>query len=92
MDIEERSSSGNNELDALATNIEEYEDKHFPMDLPDPIVAINFRMEQSGLNQSDFIPTIGSGSMVSEVLKGKRGLTLNMISALHKHLHIPIES
>lgn len=79
MDIEELASSGNNELDALATNIEEYEDKHFPMDLPDPIVAIKFRMEQSG-------------SMVSEVLKGKRGLTLNMISALHKHLHIPIES
>lgn len=79
------------ELDVLTTLVEAYEEQHYPMNLPDPIAAINFRMEQAGLSQRDLIPYIGSRSKVSEVLTGKRSLTLSMIRALHEHLNIPAE-
>lgn len=79
------------ELEHLAMVIEAYEDKHHPIDLPDPIAAILFRMEQQGLSQKDLAPYIGSSAKVSEVLAGKRDLTLPMIRALHKHLGIPAE-
>jgi HTH-type transcriptional regulator/antitoxin HigA len=79
------------ELDVLATLVEVYEEQNHPIDLPDPIAAIKFRMEQSGLSQRDLVPYIGSRSKVSEVLTSKRSLTLNMIRALHEHLHIPAE-
>lgn len=79
------------ELDVLSTLVERYEEQHFPMDLPDPIDALRFRMEQSDLFPRDLIPFIGSRAKVSEVLAGKRPLTLQMIYALHEHLGIPAE-
>ncbi len=79
------------ELDVLATLVEVYEEKHYPINFPDPLSAITFRMEQSGLTQRDLVPYIGSRSKVSEVLAGKRSLTLSMIRALHSHLGIPAE-
>jgi HTH-type transcriptional regulator / antitoxin HigA len=79
------------ERDVLAVLIERYEDEHFPIDMPDPIEAIKFRMEQSGLSQRDLVPYLGSRSRVSEVLSGKRELTLAMIRSLHSHVGIPAD-
>lgn len=79
------------ELEVLATLVELYEEKHFPMDLPTPVEAIKFRMDQAGLSARDLIPLIGSRSKVSEILSGKRPLTLQMIRALHEQLGIPAE-
>jgi HTH-type transcriptional regulator/antitoxin HigA len=79
------------ELEVLATLVELYEEKHFPIDWPNPIAAIRFRMEQSGLTPRDLIPLLGSRAKVSEVLSGKRSLTLQMMRALHEHLGIPAE-
>ena len=90
MDAEAGTSRGD-ELEHLAMVIEAYEEKHHPIELPDPIAAIQFRMEQEGLVNKDLIPFIGSSAKVSEVLSGKRDLTLSMIRALHKHLGIPAE-
>ena len=67
------------ELDVLATLVDAYETKHFPMDAPDPITAIEFRMEQQGLTRKDLEPLIGSRARVSEVLNRKRNLTLEMV-------------
>jgi HTH-type transcriptional regulator / antitoxin HigA len=67
------------ELDVLATLVDAYEAKHFPVDAPDPVTAIQFRMEQQGLKRRDLEPLIGSRARVSEVLTGKRNLTLEMI-------------
>lgn len=86
-----RTEDEDDELDVLATLIELYEDARFPMDAPDPIEAIKFRMEQMGKSQSDLAPILGSRSKVSEVLSGKRELTLKMIRALHEHLQIPAD-
>lgn len=79
------------ELDLLATLVCVYEKEQFPIGPPDPISAIRFRMEQAGLRQADLIPYIGSRSKVSEILSGKRNLSLSMIRALHKGLGIPAE-
>lgn len=79
------------ELELLTTLVESYEEKRFPVDLPDPVEAIRFRMEQAGLKQQDLVPFIGSRSKVSEVLAGKRPLSLKMIRALHGGLGIPAE-
>jgi HTH-type transcriptional regulator/antitoxin HigA len=79
------------EFELWVTLVEIYEEKHFPIDLPDPISAIRFRMEQAGLKQVDLVPYIGSPSRVSEVLKGKRSLSLSMIRKLHEGLDIPAE-
>ena len=76
-------------LELLALVVENYEAKEFPSTLPDPVEAIRFRMEQAGMNQRDLVPYIGSRSKVSEVLSGKRPLTLSMIRALHTGLGIP---
>ncbi len=76
-------------LELLALLIEDYEAKRFPIDLPDPIDAIRFCMEQRGLTQKDLVPFIGSRSKVSEILSRKRPLTLAMIRALHKGLGVP---
>jgi len=76
------------ELELLTALVEMYEDKHYPMDLPDPIDAIKFRMEQLGLNQQGLVPFIGSRSKVSEVLNRKKSLTLAMMRALHNGLGI----
>ena len=77
--------------DVLAVLIEKYEDEHYQIDLPDPIEAIRFRMEQEGLTQKDLSPLLGNRSKVSEVLSGKRALSLKMMRAVHKHLGIPAE-
>lgn len=79
------------ELEHLAILIEVYEEQYCPVELPDPISAIQFRMEQEELTNKDLAPYIGSSAKVSEVLSGKRDLTLSMIRALHKHLGIPAE-
>ena len=77
------------QLELLTLLIQDYESKTFPMEMPDPIEAILFRMEQQNLTQSDLVPYIGSRSKVSEVLSRKRSLTLSMIRALHSGLDIP---
>jgi HTH-type transcriptional regulator/antitoxin HigA len=76
-------------LDLLALLVEDYESKEFPIELPDPIEAIRFRMEQGNLTHRDLVPYIGSRSKVSEVLSGKRPLTLSMMRALSSALGIP---
>ena len=79
-------------LDILVTLVEAYERKRFPMDLPDPIAAIRFVMEQRGLTVKDLEPMLGRPNRVYEVLNRKRPLTLKMIWHLHKELGIPAES
>ncbi len=79
------------ELEVLATLVELYEEKYFPIEMPDPIEAIKFRMDQENLSARDLVPLIGSRAKVSEVLSGKRSLTLKMIRALHEHLDIPAD-
>ena len=79
-------------LDVLATLIEAYERAHFPMDLPDEVDAIKFRMEQSGLTVEDLEPVIGRRNRVYEVLSRRRTLTLRMIEGLHSKFGIPAES
>lgn len=77
------------ELDVLALLIEQYEKQQFPIDLPDPVDAIRFRMDQQGLKKRDLVPYLGSAPKVSEVLNGTRSLSLNMIRRLNKGLGIP---
>ncbi len=79
-------------LDVLATLVQAYEAKHFPIDLPDPIEAIKFRMDQAGLTPKDLEPMIGKRNRVYEVLNRKRSLTLPMIWKLHTGLGIPAEN
>ncbi len=79
-------------LDVLVTLIEGYERQHFPMDLPDAVEAIKFRMEQQGLTPKDLEPLIGRSNRVYEVLNRRRSLTLAMIQKLHAGLGIPAES
>jgi len=78
-------------LNLLSTLIKDYESKILPEELPSPIDAIRFRMEQTGLKPIDLTPYIGSRSRVSEILSGKRQLTLNMVRALSEGLGIPAE-
>ncbi|MCM2312370.1 MAG: helix-turn-helix domain-containing protein [Steroidobacteraceae bacterium] len=80
------------ELDVLATLVEAYEDRHFPIADPDPLAAIQFRMEQLGLTRKDLEPLLGSRGRVSEILNGRRALSLQMIRRLHRELGIPLES
>lgn len=79
------------ELDVLADLVEHYEEKNVPMGYPSALAAIEFRMEQAGLSARDLVPFIGSRAKVSEVLSGKRPLTMRMARALHEHLGIPAE-
>lgn len=79
-------------FDALVTLIEAYERKHYPIDPPDPIEAIKFRMEQQGLDVADLVPMIGQKNRVYEVLTRKRPLSLSMIRKLHDGLGIPAEA
>jgi len=79
-------------LDILLTLVEAYEKDHYPMDPPDPVEAIKFRMEQMGLSRKDLEPYIGPRGRVAEVLNRQRKLSLTMIRCLHAHLHIPLES
>jgi HTH-type transcriptional regulator/antitoxin HigA len=87
----EQGTGEGDELDVLATLVDAYETKHFPIESPDPIEAIQFRMEQMGMERKDLEPFIGSRARVSEVLNGRRGLSLKMIRSLHQELKIPLE-
>jgi len=78
-------------LDVLATLIDAYEAEHYPMDPPDPIEAITFRMEQQGLTRKDLEPLIGTRTRVAEVLNRKRSLSIAMIRRLHDRLGISAE-
>ncbi|MFZ0236933.1 MAG: helix-turn-helix domain-containing protein [Xanthobacteraceae bacterium] len=75
-------------LDVLATLIDAYETAHYPIDPPDPIEAIRFRMDQQGLTRKDLESLIGTRTRVAEVLNRKRSLSISMIRRLHKHLGI----
>ena len=79
-------------LDVMATLVEAYERKHYPLDFPDPIAAIKFEMERRGLKAADLEPMIGRRNRVYEVLNYKRSLSLKMIWRLHEQLGIPAES
>src|SRR5580692_1267815 len=79
-------------LDVLVTLVEAWERKHYPLNLPDPVEAIKYHMEQNGLQPRDLIPFIGSRNRVHEVLNRRRPLTLKMIWHLHQGLGIPAES
>ena len=79
-------------FEAMVTLIEAFEAKHYPIDPPDPIEAIKFRMEQQGLKPKDLEPMIGQRNRVYEVLNGKRKLTMAMVWKLHTGLGIPAES
>ncbi|MFT9092171.1 DNA-binding protein [Gluconobacter sp. DsW_056] len=78
-------------LDVLATLIDAYEAKHHPIDPPDPVEAIRFRMEQQGLTRKDLEPMIGPRNRVADVLNRKRGLSIDMIRQLHDGLGISAE-
>ena len=79
------------ELEILTLLIEKYEDDNFPIELPDPVEAIKFRMEQLGLTQTDLAEVVGQKSRASEILNRKRKLSLEMIRQLHNSWHIPTE-
>ena len=89
--IEPDSSKGD-ELELLSILVERYEDERFPKKAPDPIDAIRFRMDQMNLMQKDIAPLFGGETRASEVLNGKRPLTLKMITMLNRYLDIPLES
>lgn len=80
-----------NRLDILATLVDAYENEHYPMDPPDPIDAIKFRMEQQGLRPKDLERILGSRTRAAEVLNRRRSLSINMIRRLHKELGISAE-
>jgi HTH-type transcriptional regulator/antitoxin HigA len=82
---------GGDRLDVLATLIDAYEAERYPMDPPDPIEAIKFRMEQRGLTRRDLEAIIGTRTRIAEVLNRKRGLSIAMIRRLHEHLGISAE-
>jgi HTH-type transcriptional regulator/antitoxin HigA len=79
------------ELEILVTLVDAFEAKHFPINTPDPVTVIKFQMEQQGLRRKDLEPMIGSRARVSEILTGKRALTLPMIRRLHNGLRIPVD-
>jgi HTH-type transcriptional regulator/antitoxin HigA len=85
-------SNEGDEAEILSILIEKYEDEHYPIDAPDPIEAIKFRMEQMGMDNKQLADIIGYKSRVSEIFSGKRKLTLKMIRNLHEKLNIPYES
>lgn len=86
-----RGTKEGDELEILSILIDNYESKNFPIEMPDPISAINFRMEQMGLKQKDLVEMIGFKSRVSEIMNKKRKLTLDMIRKLNTSLKIPTE-
>src|SRR5215468_12189679 len=84
-------TSEGDRLDVLATLIDVYEAEHYPMDPPDPIEAIKFRMEQQGLSRRDLEEIIGTRTRIAEVLNRRRGLSIAMIRRLHERLGISAE-
>jgi HTH-type transcriptional regulator/antitoxin HigA len=91
MDAKRNTPEGDR-LDVLATLVEAWEAKHYPLDLPDPVEAIKYHMDQQGLAARDLVPFIGSRNRVYEVLSRKRPLSLAMVRRLHQGLGIPAES
>ncbi|TAD85420.1 MAG: helix-turn-helix domain-containing protein [Bacteroidetes bacterium] len=89
-DAKKETSKGD-ELEVLSFLIDKYENENFPIELPDPVEAIKFRMEQLGLTQSDLAEVVGQKSRASEILNRKRKLSLEMIRQLHRSWHIPTE-
>ena len=87
-----RNTPEGDRLDVLVTLVEAWEQKHYPLDLPDPVEAIKFHMDQKGLEPRDLIPFIGSRNRVYEILNRRRPLTLKMIRQLHEGLGIPADS
>jgi HTH-type transcriptional regulator / antitoxin HigA len=85
-------SKEGDEAEILSILIEKYEEEHYPIEAPDPIEAIKFRMEQMGMESKDLADIIGYKSRVSEIFNRKRKLTLKMIRNLHEKLNIPYES
>ena len=85
-------SKEGDEAEVLTILIEKYEDEHYPIEAPDPIEAIKFRMEQMDMSKRDLAQIIGYKSRVSEIFSRKRKLTLKMIRSLHEKLKIPYES
>lgn len=85
-------SSKGDELELLSILVERYEEDQFPLTTPDPIDAIRFRIDQMNLKQKDIAPLFGGETRASEVLNGKRQLTLKMITMLNRYLDIPLES
>ncbi len=81
-------TSEGDRLDVLATLVDAYETEHYPMDPPDPVEAIKFRMEQQGLTRRDLEEIIGTRTRIAEVLNRKRGLSIAMIRRLHERLGI----
>lgn len=79
------------ELEILGMLLDKYEQKHYPVDFPDPVEAIKFRMEQFGYSQTDLANVIGHKGRASEILNKKRKLTLDMIRQLHNALNIPTD-
>jgi len=90
--LAEMDSPEGDRLDVLVTLVEAYERKHYPIEFPNPVEAIKFRMDQQGLTVDDLVPAIGRKNRVYEVLAGKRPLTLRMIENLHEAFAIPAES
>jgi HTH-type transcriptional regulator/antitoxin HigA len=86
-----KGSKEGDELEILGMLIEQYENEHFPIDFPDPIEAIKFRMEQLGYTQTDLAKVVGLKSRASEILSRKRKLSLEMIRQLHDKLNIPTD-
>lgn len=85
-------SSEADEMELLSILVEKYEREHYPIEAPDPIEAIKFRMEQMNLKQKDIAPLVGGKTRVSEVLSKKRPLSIKMIILLNRYLGIPLES
>jgi HTH-type transcriptional regulator/antitoxin HigA len=86
-----KGSDEGDKLEILVTLVSVYDDEHYPIDPPDPIDAIRFRMEQLGLKRSDLEPVLGSRARVAEVLNRRRPLSIRMIRKLHHNLGIPAE-
>ena len=84
-------TEASDELEILVTLVDAYEAKNFPIDTPDPVAIIKFQMEQQGLSRKDLEPMIGGRARVSEILTGRRALTLPMIRRLHHGLRIPVD-
>lgn len=87
----EEGTPNGDRLDVLTTLVEAYEEAHFPMDLPDPIEAIKFRLEQQGEDKNALVGVIGNRTRVYEVLRRDRALSLAMIRRLHEQFQIPAE-
>ena len=89
--VDENTSEGE-EFEVLFTLVEAYEQKHYPIPPPHPIEAIKFRLDQMGIKKSELKNYLGSRSRVSDILNGKRKLSINMIRKLNKKLNIPAET